>query len=244
MTENIKPRGALSLFFRHAGLWLFLPIVFGGIAGLIGSSKLYDASEFSELGEVATAEITSTTLRESRGPGTGNVSKIPYATVRFAVNGEDIVASARISQSLFDTARPGDTIDILYLPADPTRVELEAGINLKYGLILGAVFAVTLAVWLFIIVRALRFARQALHVRDTGVRTKVAVTDHKAPLFTNDKKPESCLVWTDTSGNECRSLPIKGEQVRKLRVGQTIAIYEIPESSLNSYWEGDVGRAR
>jgi len=241
--EGFKRRGLIYLALRRGGFWLVLPVLMGGIVGAIGFGILGDADEFANRGRVAKAVIISTSIRELRSPGSGNVSKIPTASVRFSVNGREVFASARISQQRYDSEPAGQSISVLYLPEDPTRIEIEPGGNFRYGLILTGVLSVLIAFWVTTVVRAFRFARRAIYVRNNGTRKTVSVIEHEAPMFTSDQNPETCLVWKDTSGKVCRSLPIRVKRAGDYRVGMDIQIYEMPGSELDSVWEGDVGRA-
>jgi hypothetical protein len=89
--------------------------------------------------------------------------------------------------------------------------------------------------------RSWRFARNAVRVRDTGVRRMARVTEHRAPLMGNEKKPETRLVWKDGAGQEAVSLTLSEADARRFPVGCEIATYELPEAGLPSVWEGDVG---
>ncbi len=242
MTETLKPRGFLSLFFRHAGFRLFFLVVVGGFVGVFGYLSFQEASEFSERGQAVEAEIVSTQLKKWRSGGTNAATQ--QATVRFLVDGKEIFASARVGDDLFENARPGDAVEILYLPENPRQIEIERGTNWQIVLILGAVAAAVIGLWLLLAVRAFQFARQALHVRNHGSRSQVPVVEHKAPLFTSNKKPKTCLVWRDSAGRECSSLPIPDDQANEYPIGREIAIYELPDPEFISVWEGDVGHAR
>lgn len=241
MTDALKPRSFLNLFIRHGGFGLLFPIVCGGIAGMIGFYSAREASDFAFQGRSTSAVVVSTSLRESRGPGSGNNFAIPDATVRFSVDGKEVLAAGRISQASFETLQPGDAIDIRYLPDDPQRIEVDAGISLTAALITGGVALLALGALVFVAGRAARFARGAITVRQRGKRTLVKVAEHRVPTFGNDRKPKTRLVWQDSNGRENLSLPVTMDVARKYRVGRKIAIYELPGSDLGSVWEGDVG---
>jgi len=241
MTETTRPRGVLSLFFRRGGSGLIFPLIFAGFAGVFGSLSLQDATDFASRAQTVTAEIVSTQLKTSRSSGTN--WEVQEATVRFMVDGEEIFASARVGDDVFDNARVGDSVDIRYLPENPRQIEIERGVNLKFTLILATVVAAALGTWLFAIARAVRFARQGVRVRIHGARSLVPVTEHKDPLFSGNKNPKTCLVWRDSAGRECRSLPIPQDRADSFSVGTQIAIYELPKADLDSFWEGDVGHA-
>ncbi len=221
---------------------LIFPLMFGGLAGVVGLLFMADATDYSSRGQAVDAEIVSTQLDRSRGPGSGNNHEIPTATVRFLVSGEEIFAASRISPELYEKAQPGDVVRILYLPENPRQIEIEAGTNLQAALILGAVAAAALACWLLVLFRSARFARQAVLVRDTGSRSEVTVTEHKEPLFSSNGKPTTRLSWRDGAGKERHSLPLPADRAARYPVGREIMIYELPDGDLPSVWEGDVQR--
>ncbi len=184
--------------------------------------------------------MVATSIR--RSGRIGNESAIPEATVRFTVDGKEIVAGARISQKSYETLKTGDVVQIRYASDDPRLIEVDAGINRKIALILGGVALASLGLFIFVFRKSWRFARNAIAVRNGGKRSLVKVTEHQAPMFVNQKKPTTRLVWLDGRGMECKSLEITKEAARSYRVGREIAIYELPNSNLDSFWEGDLWR--
>jgi hypothetical protein len=241
VTEQLSARTLFSIFRRHASIWVLLPLIFSCILAAISLNLTSLAERFKRESVQVTAEVVGTTFSNKRNQD-GVLSEVPTVTVRFPTEADTVVTSAQVSSKLHQSLVAGDQITILYLPGEPESIEVAENPNARDALITGGLSVIFLALWLLVVIRSMRFARNAIRVRDTGVRTLVEVTAHESPLMSSDQKPETRLAWIDSSGQKYRSLPIPEAEAKMFPLGRQIAIYELPGTQSVSVWEGDVGR--
>ena len=67
MTEQQRATTLLSLFFRHASIWFFLPLVFGCILAAVSINLADVDGRFSSESVSVTAEVVGTPGRGTEG---------------------------------------------------------------------------------------------------------------------------------------------------------------------------------
>jgi len=134
---------------------IVMSLIFGGVGAYLG----HDAMRFAGTALAAAGTVTSVERVESYDSDTGRTTHTYKPTLRYtAANGETYTGTTHISSSGYDFA-VGETVAILYDPADPADVRVNSFVSLyMLPLVFGLSALVTLGLGIFFLVRARRQA--------------------------------------------------------------------------------------
>ncbi|WP_120501795.1 DUF3592 domain-containing protein [Roseovarius sp. EL26] len=240
MTGEIgqRPPSVVQLFLKMGG-WFVL--VLGGLILLIsvvGQSNFKTAERFENEGRLAQAEVVKKYTSEHREPD-GDIEITYRLVAQFTPTGGDLTKVDRsVPRSFYDDVEEGGRVELLYLPNQPSKVELTRGANRAGATFLSRLSLVLGMIWLVALWVVGRWAVAGVRARRFGTREEALVSEVKQSMITINGRARFRLVWVDAQGREGTSLLHVWDDLAHFKTGDRVMIYH---GVKRSWWAGDIG---
>ncbi|MEO0681169.1 MAG: DUF3592 domain-containing protein [Pseudomonadota bacterium] len=224
------------------GVFALLIALLGAAAFAYGSLESRQVRRLDAEGVEAPVRVLETDRRNGVG---GRSDRFFVSFVFTTQSGRNVRGRQQVSPTLYDAARAGRRLQVVYLPDDPARHALSIGRSLARG-----------TVWqvmglFFIAVPALKTAWTmlsfvlTLRVRDRGEQAQATISRIAPVGREGGKQRRHRVEWTfrDQVGVERRgrSLDREEREARRWIVGPTITVFHSRRNPDRSWWIEDVG---
>jgi hypothetical protein len=170
VTDKSPPRNWFRAFLARRG-WVILALLAGAVLQAIVWLPDRDrARDFALNGQPAQGELLHIAVETGKGWFAGQVL---HAVVRFNLDGQQIITQAPVDTGFADRTRPGDPVNLRYLPDSPANIEPWPGAAQEIAdTALSRVLRLLLAGGVFVVFLALLFRwRYRIETAETVAKT-------------------------------------------------------------------------